>query len=157
MPAPAAIGAVVVKGGKIVVSLATVFTAIYLTKREIDEIIQDATPMMCEINDLPSKHERNISAVYPETKALFDMAKDIFKGDYKPEDPFAILMAVLSIGYLLSPSEKPESMQTDDIKTLSYSAGVCARELKRYMEMKGIEPQGYVEKILSNDPYESPK
>jgi hypothetical protein len=155
MPAPA-IGAVVVKGGKIVVKLAAVFTAIYLTKKEIDEILQDATPMMCEIKDLPSKNERDISAVYPETKALFDMAKDIFKGDYRPEDPLAILMAVLSIGYLISPCERPESMQTDDIKTLSYAAGVCAKELKRYMEMKGIEPQGYVDKVINEDPYKSP-
>jgi len=157
MPLPAAIGAVVVKGGKIIVSAATVFTAVYLAKKEIDEIIQDATQMMCEIEDLPSKCERDISAVYPETKALFNMAKDIFKGEYKPEDPFAILMAVLSIAYLLSPCENPESMQVDDIKTLSFAAGVCAKELKRYMEMKGIESQGYAEKVISTDPYTSPK
>lgn len=153
MPAPA-IGAVLVKGSKIVVSLATVITSVYLAKKEIDEIIQDATPMMCEIKDLPSKHERDISAVYPETKALFDMAKESFTGGYTPEDPLALLTAVLSIGYLMSPCENPENMQTDDIKTLSYAAGVCARELKRYMKMKGIESQG--EKIINENAYASP-
>lgn len=147
-------GAIIVKGGKIIVKLAGIFSAIYLTKKEIDEILQDAAPMMDNIEDLPSKSERDISAVYPETKALFDMSKAIFKGEYKPEDPLAILMAVLSIGYLISPVEKPENMEIDDVKTLSYAAGVCAKELKRYMELKGIEPQGFVEKVISEKPYE---
>lgn len=153
----AAIAKATVTGAKIISNLLAVFSVIYLTKKEMEETLQDATPMMEGMEDLPPKSQRDISAIYPEAKTLFDMVKDIYKGEYKPEDPFAITTAVLSIAYLVSPVEKPEEIQIDDVKTMSYAVGVCAKELKKYKELKNNQATSIdIEPVISTDPYSSP-
>jgi len=152
--APAA-GATIAKGVKIVIKLAMILSAVYLTKKELDNALQDTTPLLDGEDDLPSKVQRDITAIYPEAKNLFNMVQDMFKGDYRAEDPLAITTAVLSMGYLFSPVENPETMEISDIKAISYAAGVCAKELKRYQETKGQVPVGSGTAIISAKPYES--
>jgi len=170
-----AIGAKIAKGAKMVVNLAMIFTAVYMTKKELEEMVQDTTPLINNQQDLPQKLHRGVADIYPDAKCMFRMVKDMYEGEYRPEDPLAIATAVLSMGFLFTNSESLETRQIDDVKAISYAAGVCARELKRYKEQKGIpagtemkseaepeaepglkaeiEPKAEVEPVISEDPY----
>ena len=122
MPAPAATAAspYIAKGIKIAINFALVLATVYMTKKELEEKLQDTTPLFEGVNDLPPKTQRDLVEIYPEAKCLFMMVKDMYKGDYKPEDPLAITTAVLTIGSkplplrvtVYSPSAAPYSANT---------------------------------------------
>ena len=155
MPAPvgAAASPYIAKGIKIAINLAVIAATVYMTKRELDDKLMDATPLFEGEDKLPLQIQRDISLIYPEAKCLFTMVKDMYSGEYKPEDPLAITTAVLSIGYLFLPVEDSEKREINDVKAISYAAGLCAKELKRYREVKGIPLNSEVSQIRSENPY----
>jgi hypothetical protein len=152
MPAPAAIGKAVVVGGKILVTLVSVYQVVKLTKMEIDGIIQDATPMIDNANGLPPKEKRDLTEVYPEAKELFDMVKDSNDGKYAAECSDTVAAAVCSIGHLINEDFNPDTVKMDDIKSIMYAVGYCAKEIARYKKDKGIK-DGEVGSDISTDPY----
>jgi len=134
-----------------------VYDSVNLTKDQADEILQDALPIIEGMDDLPSKSTRNLSVTYERAKILFDMVKDIYKGEYKALDKLAAATAVLAIVYLVSPIDTvpdiiPGVGFVDDIAILSFAVGLCAKEIKRYTEFKAN--QGLSEDtVIDKDPY----
>jgi hypothetical protein len=58
------------------------------------------------------------------------------------------------MGFLFSPVENPETKEIDDVKAVSYAAGVCAKEIKRYREFKGLPSNTEVKSVIKTNPYE---
>lgn len=133
-----------------------IYDAADLTKEQVDEILQDALPVIEGMDDLPSKSTRNISVAYERVKILFDMVKDTYSGEYKAVDKLAVATAVLALVYLVSPLDFiPEVIPgigvVDDIAILSFAVGLCAKEIKRYMEFK--DGKGSDSAVIDSDPY----
>ena len=139
-----------------------IYNAAKLTAKQADEIIQDALPIIEEIeeiDDLP-KSTKRLFVAYERAKILFNMVKDVYKREYKAVDKLAVATAVLAIVYLVSPVDLipdviPGIGAVDDIAILSFAAGLCAKELERYDEFKNNQSvaSGLAESI-SEDPYQ---
>ena len=135
----------------------SVYDSINLTKEQADEILQDALPIIEGMDELPPKSARNLSVAYERAKILFNMVKDIYKGEYKALDTFAVAAAVLAIVYLVSPIDSvpdiiPGVGMVDDVAILSFAAGICAKEIKRYMEFKANQELND-SSVIDRDPY----
>lgn len=137
----------------------SIYGSVYLTAAQADEIIQNALPVIEGMDDLPSKSTRNLSVAYERVKILFDMVKDIYKGEYMALDKMTVATAVLAIVYLVSPFDFiPEVIPgvgfVDDIAILSFAVGLCAKEIKRYTDFKDSQTTGAdLEPVISTDPY----